>query len=66
MKLKLSEMVQVTVLFHTDDFIFVWSVKTRSKTAPRGPKLGYYVGRVPKLSVTRVTLATSVAGVVCI
>ena len=27
MKQKLSEMVQVTVLFHTNEFIFVWSFK---------------------------------------
>ena len=27
MKQKLFEMVQVTVLFHTDEFIFVWSFK---------------------------------------
>ena len=27
MKQKLSEMVQVTALFHTDEFIFVWSFK---------------------------------------
>ena len=27
MKQKCLEMVQVTVLFHTDEFIFVWSVK---------------------------------------
>ena len=27
MKQKLLEMVKVTVLFHTDEFIFVWSFK---------------------------------------
>ena len=27
MKQKMLEMVQVTVLFHTDEFIFVWSFK---------------------------------------
>ena len=34
---KLLEMVQVTVLFHTDEFTFVWSSKTGTgaKTAPR-------------------------------
>ena len=36
MKQKLLEMVQVTVLFHTDEFIYVWSYKTETgaKTAP--------------------------------
>ena len=65
MKQKLSEIVQVTVLFHTDLFLFGLSkTEAGAKTAPRVPKLGYYDGRVPKLS-SRVTLATSGAGVVC-
>ena len=70
MKQKLLEMVQFTLLFcfilmfHTDEFIFVWSFKNGTKTSPRVPKLGYFDGRVPKLS-SRVTLATSGAGVVC-
>ena len=39
-------MVQVTVSFHTDEFIFVWSMETEtgSKTPPRVPKLGYFEG----------------------
>ena len=42
MKQKLSERVQVTVLFHTDEFIFVWSFKngnwrqSRSSVAKTG------------------------------
>ena len=42
MNQKLLEMVQVTVLFHTDEFIYVWSYKTETgaKTAPRGAKTG--------------------------
>ena len=66
MKQKLLEMVEVTVLFHTDEFIYVWSFKngTGAKTAPRVQKLGYFDGRVPKLS-SRMKLATSGAGVVC-
>ena len=58
MKQKLLEMVQVTVLFHAGEFIFVLSFKngkTGAKTAPRVPQLGYSDGRVPKLS-SRVTL----------
>ena len=60
MRQKLLEMFQVTVLFHTDEFIFVWSLKNGNgcQTTPRGPKLGYFDGRVPKLS-SRVTLAMS-------
>ena len=63
---KLLKMVQVSVLFHTDEFIFVLSFKNGAKTSPRVSKLGsgYYDGRVPKLSF-RVTLATSADGVVC-
>ena len=38
--------------------------ETGAKTVPRVPKLGYFDGRVPKLS-SRVTLATSGADVVC-
>ena len=60
MKQKLLEMVQVTVLFHTDEFIFVWSFKNgtrRQNRSPRVPKLGYFVGQVPKLS-SRVTLTS--------
>ena len=46
-------------------FLFGFSkAKTGAKTAPRVPKLGYFDGRVPKLSC-RVKLATSGAGVVC-
>ena len=62
MKQKLLERVQVTVLCHTDEFIFV--SEPGAKTAPQVPKLGYFDGRVPKLS-SRLTLATSGAGVVC-
>ena len=66
MKQKLLKMVQVTVLFHTNEINFVWSFKNgkSAKTAPRVPKLGYFDGQVPKPS-SRVTLATSGAGVVC-
>ena len=59
MKQKLLEMVLVTVLFHAGEFIFVLSFKngkTGAKTAPRVPQLGYFDGRVPKLS-SPVTLA---------
>ena len=61
---KLLEMVQVTVLFHTDKII-VWSFKkeTGAKIAPLVPKLGYFDGQVPKLG-SQVTLAASGAGVV--
>ena len=60
MRQKLLEMFQVTVLFHTDEFIFVWSFKNGNgrQTTPRGPKIGYFDGRVPKLS-SWVTLAMS-------
>ena len=47
--------------------LFLFSLtktETGAKTAPRVTKLGYFDGRVPKLS-SRVTLATSGAGVVC-
>ena len=66
MKQKLLEMVQDTVLFHTDECIFVWSFKNGNGRQNRslGAKLGYFDWRVPKLS-SRVTLATSWAGVVC-
>ena len=65
MKQKSLIMVQATVFFHTDEFIFVLSfTETGAKTAPRVPKLGYLDGWVPKLS-SLVTLATSWAGVVC-
>ena len=66
MKQKLLEMIQVAVLFHTDEFIFVWSFKNGNgrQNRPRVPKLGYFDGRVPKLS-SRVTLATSRVCVVC-
>ena len=50
MKQKLLEMVQGTFLFHTDEFIFVWSSKNGN-------------GRQNRPS--QVTLATSGAGVVC-
>ena len=65
MKKKLLEMVQDTVLFYTDEFILVATSKmvTGVKTAPRVPELGYFNGRVPKLS-SRVTLATSGTSVV--
>ena len=46
-------------------FLFGLSkTETGDKTASRVPKLGYYDGRVPKFS-SRMTLATSGAGVVC-
>ena len=65
MNQKLLEMVQVTVLYHTDDFILFGLSKTETaaKTAPRVPKLGDFDGRVPKLSF-RVTHKSG-AGVVC-
>ena len=60
MKHKWFKMVLVnTVLFHTDEFIFVRSFKngngrqSRSSGA-KGPKLNNFGGRVPKLS-SRVT-----------
>ena len=56
---KLLEMDPVTVLFHTDKFIFVCFFLKRKRV----PKLGYFDWRVPKLS-SRVALATSGAGVV--
>ena len=40
MKQKLSEMVQVTVLFHTDEFIFVWSFKNGRQNRSSGAKTG--------------------------
>ena len=49
------------VLFLTDDFFFGLS---KTETLSKLPKLGYFDGRVTKLS-SRVTLATSEAGVVC-
>ena len=51
-KQKLLEMIQVTVLFHTDEFILVWSFKngTGAKTTHRVPKLGYFDGRAPQLT----------------
>ena len=62
---KLLEMVQVTVFFILMNlFLFSLTKKeTGAKTAPRVPKLGYFDGRVPKLS-SRLTLATSGASVV--
>ena len=38
------EMVQVTVLFHSNEFIFFGLSKTETvaKTTPRVPKLGYF------------------------
>ena len=42
------------LLFHTFpthfNIIFFGLTKTGAKTAPRVPKLGYFVGRVPKVS----------------
>ena len=60
MKQRLMEMVQVTALFHTHEFIFVWSFKNGNgrQNPSSGAKRGYLDGRVPKLS-SRVTLATS-------
>ena len=54
------------VIFHRImiNIIFFGLTKTGAKTAPRVPKLDYFDGRVPKVS-SRVTLATSGAGVVC-
>ena len=46
------------------NIFFLGLQKTVVKTAPRVPILGYFDGRVPKVS-SRVTLATSGAGVVC-
>ena len=65
MKQKLLEMVQVTILFHTDEYFFFGFSKTKmgAKITSLVPKLGYFDGRVPKLSC-RVTLAMSGAGVV--
>ena len=45
------------------NIIFLDLTKTGAKTAPR-VQLGYFDGRVPKV-ITRATLATSGAGVVC-
>ena len=55
--IKLLMMVQVTVLFHTYEFILFGLSKTETgaKTASRVPKLGYFNGREPKLS-SRATL----------
>ena len=64
MKQKLLEMVLVTALFYTDEFIFVWSFKTGNGRQNQVLKLCYFDGRVPKLS-SWVTLARSGAGVVC-
>ena len=67
MKQKLVEMVQVTVLRHTDEFIFDrigFKNGNGRQNSSSGAKTGYFDGRVPKLS-SRVTLATSGAGVVC-
>ena len=55
-------MIQVTVLIHTDEFIFVWSFKNgngRSNSSVGAKtELIRRPARVPKLS-SRVTLATS-------
>ena len=45
-------------------FFGLLKTETGAKTASRVPKLGYFDGQVPKPS-SRVTLATSEAGVVC-
>ena len=66
MKQKSLEMVQVTVFFILMKLFLFGLLKTETgaKTAPLVPKLGYLDGWVPKLS-SRVTLATSGAGVDC-
>ena len=66
MKQILLEMVQVTVLFHTDDFFFIWSFKNGNgrQNCSLGAKAGLLRRAGAKLS-SRVTLATSGAGVVC-
>ena len=66
MKQKLLEMVQVTVFFILMNLFLsgLSETETDAKTAPRVPKLGYFDRRVPKFS-SRVTLATSGAGVAC-
>ena len=54
-------------MFHTDEFIFVWSFKSGNGRQNRssGAKKGYFDGRVSKLS-SRVTLTTaSGASMVC-
>ena len=59
-KHKLLKMIQVTVLLHTDHlFLF-----TKTKTAPRAPKLFYFDEWAPQLSA-QVTLVPSGAGMVC-
>ena len=62
MKQRLLEMVQVTVLFHSNEFIFALSFKIGNGCQNRSS--GYFDERVPKLG-SQVTLATSAAGVVC-
>ena len=65
MEQKLLEMVQETIVFHTDEFIFVWSFKNGNgrQNCSSGDKTGFD-GRVPKLS-SRVTLATLRRGPAC-
>ena len=65
MKQKLLEMIQVTVWLHTDElFMFGFTkTKTGAKTATRAPKLNYFDGRAPQLSV-RVNHGTPAAGVI--
>ena len=46
------------------NIIFFGLTNTGAKTAPQVPKMEYFDGRVPIVS-SRVTLATSEAGVVC-
>ena len=61
MKQKLLEIIQVTVWVHTDEVLFVGFTKT--KTAPRAPKLSYFDGRAPQLSA-RINHGTPAAGVI--
>ena len=57
-------MVQVTVMFHTDEYIYVWSFKNGNGRQNRSSGVETYLdGQVPKLSSWE-TLATSGAGVV--
>ena len=55
MKQKLLEMVEVTVMFHTDAFIFVCLSKTvtDAKTASEVPNLDYFAPEVPTLDYFR-------------
>ena len=63
MQQKWLEMIQVTVWLHTLFLFGFTKTKTGAKTTPRAPKLSYFYGRAPKLSV-RVNHGTPAAGVI--